>query len=64
MQLAMTILNGVSRKEEDRYHMISYMAQLNSSVKQKQKRADWEVFREGWIRISGLAGANYYMQDG
>ena len=23
--------------------------------------AEGEVFREGWIRILGLAGANYYI---
>jgi len=23
--------------------------------------AEGEVFREGWIRVLGLAGANYYL---
>ena len=48
MQLAIIILNEVSQKEEDKYHMISYMTQLNLSMKQKQNHGRREQICGCW----------------
>ena len=76
IQLEIIVLSEVSRKEKDKYHMISLiceienMTQMNLSMKQKwihRHREQtcvcqgWGRAGEEWIGSLGLADASYYI---
>ena len=75
MQLEIIILNEVTQKDKDNYHMIlliceiQNMAQINLSPKQKQTQRHREKtavamgdgLRKEWSGRPGLADVSYYI---